>query len=155
MYTYQIISRDNITSGDKFQIQIAKLKCDFLESNEVFKQIIEKCNLSIAKYKTSKINGNKKYQRNNIFGAFFAVQTENVLLKTELFFVERNVNEGALITSKSLIIKQQIHQTNLLPVFGINPFPTSVPPLYAQKSDNRRFSDVFRGIEVEYWLKMG
>ena len=65
MYVYL---SNNIKRQPNFRRQILdpnrkarKLKCDFLESNEVFKQIIEKCNLSIAKYKTSKINGNKKY----------------------------------------------------------------------------------------------
>ena len=44
-----------------------KLKCNFLESNEVFEQIIEKCNLSIAKYKTSKINDNRKNTKEIIY----------------------------------------------------------------------------------------
>ena len=38
----------------------------------------------------------------------------------------------------------------------INLFSTNVSLLYPLKtSENPRFSDVFRGIEVEHWLKMG
>ena len=38
----------------------------------------------------------------------------------------------------------------------INPFSTNVPILYPQEtSENLRFSDIFRGIGVEHWLKMG
>ena len=38
---------------------------------------------------------------------------------------------------------------------NINPFTTNVPLLYPLKTENLRFSDVFRGIVVEHWLKMG
>ena len=38
----------------------------------------------------------------------------------------------------------------------INPFSTNVPIRYPQEtSENLRFSDIFRGIGVEHWLKMG
>ena len=38
----------------------------------------------------------------------------------------------------------------------IDPFSTNVPLLCPLKiSENFRFPDVFKGIEVELWLKMG
>ena len=38
----------------------------------------------------------------------------------------------------------------------LNPFSANVPLLYPLKtSENLRFSDVFRGYRVEYWLKIG
>ena len=55
-----------------------------------------------------------------------------------------------------LLITYGDHNLILSENCPINPFPTNVPLLYPLKTlQNRRFSDVFGGIEVEHWLKIG
>ena len=62
--------------------------------------------------------GTEEMLKNKIYSALFTVQTEQ-LLKTVLIVVQRNINKGGLISvHKSQIMKQWLHQTNLLLKYG-------------------------------------